>query len=261
MPTERPSNQSEHTELTRDAYDRLAAVWSATTDDGPFNGHLERPAFRALVPRPLSGLRVLDAACGSGAQCEWLVEQGADVVGFDLSPAMVDQSKRRCGERVRLFVGDLADPLDLEPRSYDGVTCSLALHYLEDWRVPLGSFAAALRPGGWAVISSDHPFAPPLPGQDGGYFATELVSDTWNKAHVEVTQHFWRRPLSGIVDAVADAGFAIERIAEPQPSSTALQQFPDELAPTVGVPNVIVYRLRKLTEREAGGSFRRRRTW
>src|SRR5215467_12562877 len=64
-----PGNQAEHTSRTplwlaslpvcwsglpesrsREAYDRLAAVWSSTTDEGPFNGHLERPVLRALVP-------------------------------------------------------------------------------------------------------------------------------------------------------------------------------------------------------------------
>jgi hypothetical protein len=45
-----PRTQAEHSQQTRDAYDLLAGVWSATTDDGPFNGQLERPALRALLP-------------------------------------------------------------------------------------------------------------------------------------------------------------------------------------------------------------------
>jgi SAM-dependent methyltransferase len=240
---EQPTNQREHNRLIRDAYDRLAPMWSATTDLGPFNGLLERPAVRALVPRPLAGSTVLDAGCGSGAQCEWLLDEGADVVGFDLSPAMVEQTRRRC-DGGRFLVADLAEPLPVDSRSFDGITCSLALHYLRAWQVPLRSFAEALRPGGWAVISSDHPLAPPLADQQGGYFDTELVSDDWVKGEVEVTQHFWRRPLSSIADAFADAGFLIERIAEPQPSVEALRRFPGELGPLVGVPGFIVYRLR-----------------
>ncbi|HYK28693.1 MAG TPA: hypothetical protein VEV61_12065, partial [Streptosporangiaceae bacterium] len=77
----------------------------------------------------------------------------------------------------------------------------------------------------------------------GGYFDTELVSDTWRKADVEVTQHFWRRPLAAIFDAFADAGFMVDRIAEPQPSAEALRLFPDDLGALVGVPLFIVYRL------------------
>jgi SAM-dependent methyltransferase len=239
-----PVNQAEHNRQTRDAYDRLAPVWSATTDGGPFNGYLERPALRALVPADLAGSTVLDAGCGSGAQSEWLLDQGADVIGIDLSPRMVDEARRRCQGRGTFVVADLAEPLPIEPRSLDGVTSSLALHYIRDWSVPLGSFAAALRPGGWAVMSLDHPFAPRLRGQQGGYFDTELATDTWRKADVEVTQRFWRRPLSAVVGAFADAGFAVDRIAEPQPSPEALERFPAELADVIGVPNFIVYRLR-----------------
>jgi 2-polyprenyl-3-methyl-5-hydroxy-6-metoxy-1,4-benzoquinol methylase len=86
MCNDMPDNQAEHTLHTREAYDRLAAVWSETTDEGPFNGLLERPALRALVPGSLPGTAVLDAGCGSGAQAQWLLDQGADVVAVDISP-------------------------------------------------------------------------------------------------------------------------------------------------------------------------------
>jgi SAM-dependent methyltransferase len=238
-----PENQAEHTLRTREAYDQLAAVWSSTTDEGPFNGLLERPALRALVPRNLHGATVLDAGCGSGAQARWLLDQGADVIAVDLSARMIEEAQRRCGGRGRFLVADLADPLPLEPGSLDGITCSLALHYVADWSVPLRSFASALRPGGWAVISLDHPFGPRAADQRGGYFETELVSDTWRKADVEVTQHFWRRPLSAVFGAFSDAGFKVDRVAEPQPSADALRLFPDDLGSVVGVPLFIVYRL------------------
>jgi SAM-dependent methyltransferase len=239
-----PVSQAQHSRQTREAYDQLAAIWSATTDDGPFNGFLERPALRALVPAGLAGASVLDAGCGSGAQAEWLLDQGADVTGIDLSPRMVDEARRRCQGRGTFLVTDLAEPLPIEPRSLDGVTSSLVLHYLKDWSVPLGSFASALRPGGWAVISLDHPFAPSLASQRGGYFDTELAAETWRKADVEVIQQFWRRPLSAVVGAFAGAGFVVDAVAEPQPSPEALERYPSELADIVGVPNFIVYRLR-----------------
>src|ERR1700743_1039555 len=238
-----PDNQAEHTLQTRDAYDRLAAVWSSTTDEGPFNGFLERPALRALVPEDLRGAVVLDAGCGSGAQAQWLLEQGADIVAVDISPRMIEEAERRCAGRGRFRVAALARPLPLEPRSLDGITCSLALHYIADWSAPLRSFASALRPGGWAVISLDHPFGEPLPDQQGGYFDTELVSDTWSKGDVEITQRFWHRPLGEAFRFFADAGFVVDRIAEPQPSPEALDRFPDELPGVVGVPFFIAYRL------------------
>jgi SAM-dependent methyltransferase len=239
-----PATQAEHNRQTRDAYDRLAAVWAATTDDGPYNGLLERPALRSLVPAGLAGAVVLDVGCGSGAQAQWLLDQGAEVIGVDLSPRMIEEARRRCQGRGRFLVADLAESLPLEPQSLDGITSSLALHYVRDWSVTLRLSASALRPGGWAVISLDHPFGPRLPSQQGGYFDTELVTETWRKADVEVSQRFWRRPLSAVSDAFADAGFVIDRIAEPQPSQEAFERYPSELAGHAGVPLFIVYRLR-----------------
>ena len=178
------------------------------------------------------------------ARAEWLLENGAEVIGFDLSPAMVEEAERRCSGRGRFFVADLAEPLPLEPHSVDGITCSPVLHYREDWTVSLRSFAEALRPAGWVVVSLEHPFGPPLSSQNGGYFDTELVSDTWTKADVVVTQWYWRRPLSSVMEALADNGFVVERIVEAQPSAEALHRFPDDLRQVKGVPWFIVYRLR-----------------
>ena len=179
------------------------------------------------------------ALCANGC-----FEEGANVAGVDLSPAMVEQARLRCGEKGRFLVADLARPLALAPGSFDGVTCSLALHYLKDWDVALTSFARVLRPGGWAVISLDHPSGPPLASQQGGYFDQELVSETWTKAGMEVTQHYWRRPLAAATDAFADAGFVIERLAEPQPAADDIRRFPAELKEHGRHPCFIVYRLR-----------------
>lgn len=68
------------------------------------------------------------------------------MIAIDLSPRMIAQPQQRCGERVRFMVADLAEPLGFAAGSLDGVTCSLALHYLEDWSVPLASFAGGAAP-------------------------------------------------------------------------------------------------------------------
>jgi hypothetical protein len=106
------------------------------------------------------------------------------------------------------------------------------------------AFARVLRPAGRAVISLDHPSGPPLPGQRGGYFEQDLVSETWIKAGIEVTQHYWRRPLAAARDVFADAGFVIERLAEPQPAADDIRRFPAELKKHDRNPCFIVYRLR-----------------
>jgi SAM-dependent methyltransferase len=184
------------------------------------------------------------------------VAQAPSVTGYWLKELMSSVSisarrwwsdtRRRCANRGRFVVADLEHPLPVERGSLDGVTSSLVLHYLRDWAVPLASFATGLRPGGWVVLSLDHPFAPPLPSQHGGYFDTELVSDRWTKGGIQVTQSFWRRPLAAVMEAFADAGFVVECVAEPRPSPDLIRRFPDELAAVAHLPGFIVYRLRLL---------------
>jgi hypothetical protein len=67
MTTSDPADQADHTRRTREAYDRLAAVWSSTTDEGPYNGLLERPALRSLIPAGLAGAVVPNSSGVSAA--------------------------------------------------------------------------------------------------------------------------------------------------------------------------------------------------
>ncbi|CAN5275362.1 hypothetical protein BH24ACT12_BH24ACT12_05190 [soil metagenome] len=76
------------------------------------------------------------------------------MIAVDVMPRMIEEAERRCGGRGRFFVADLADPLPIAPNSLDGITCSLALHYVQNWSVPLRSFASALQAGGWAILTS-----------------------------------------------------------------------------------------------------------
>lgn len=46
----------------------------------------------------VQGKRVLDVGCGSGRYCLELARRGAEVVGLDFAPAMVDMAKERAAE-------------------------------------------------------------------------------------------------------------------------------------------------------------------
>jgi SAM-dependent methyltransferase len=234
-----------HRAKTLAAYERLAEVWDET-DDNLFNEALERSAVRALLPGPLTGCRVLDAGCAGGAHSAWLVERGCGVVGFDLSPGMVRRASMRCRGGAQFLVADLAAP-PFRSGAFDGVLCSLALHYLDDMSTTLQAFARILRPAGWLLVTLDHPFGAGAGGPEGGYFATRLVSETWSKRGVEVVQSFWRRPLSSTIDAFADAGFRIERMGEPQLDDTMRRRFPRDAAAIEGRPTFIAYLARSVS--------------
>jgi SAM-dependent methyltransferase len=230
------------TEVAFSNYEKLAPVWSAATDDGPHNAYLERPMMRSMVPRPLSDRTVLDLGCGSGAQCEWLLSEGADVVGVDLSPSMVEAARRRCAGRGRFFVADATDGVDLSPASIDGVTASLVFDYFEDWSRALMGLRPLLRPNAWIALSDGHP-SWVLGGGRLNYFETGVLEDVWTKNGVTVANRYWRRPLAVAVDQIANAGFVVERIHESRPTPEAVARFP-ELGDALDQPSFIGYLLR-----------------
>lgn len=57
----------------------------------------------------VSGRRLLDVGCGTGKSFLPMLERGWEVVGCDLSPAMLEIAKEKVGEEVRLEVADVRE--------------------------------------------------------------------------------------------------------------------------------------------------------
>ena len=91
---------------------------------------------------------VLDVATGTGAVATELVRAyGCSVVGVDQSPEMLAEARRRIPERVRLVEGD-ARRLPFADASFDGLTVTYLLRYVEDSAATLRELARVVRPGG-----------------------------------------------------------------------------------------------------------------
>jgi SAM-dependent methyltransferase len=94
--------------------------------------------------------RALDAACGTGAVTRQLVARGHDVIGVDISEAMLARARKAVPE-ARFIAGDLTD-LPLADGNVDHVVCSLALAHLSDLRPFFAEAARVMRPGGHLLL-------------------------------------------------------------------------------------------------------------
>jgi SAM-dependent methyltransferase len=204
-----------------DDYDQMVDVYADDAQIDPIKTTYDRPTILAMAG-DVGGKRVLDVGCASGGLTELLVERGANVVGIDLNPRLVERARERVGNRAEFRVADISNRLPFGDSSFDVVTASLVLHYLADWRSAMREIARILKPSGLFVMSTHHPtqdleIAPP----GSSYFDTVLLTDTWRKGGRDFKVRFYHRPMSAIVDALADAGLLIERIPEPIPSREA----------------------------------------
>lgn len=202
------------------AYDELAATYVREIESNPYNAEFEFPATTALVP-DVGGKRVLDAGCGAGRYAEWLVDEGAEVVGVDASEAMLERAAERVGERAELREANLAEPLGFAADgAFDGVVSSLALDYVADLRPTFAEFARVLAPGGFLVFSVRHPFDEL--DDEADYFEVERRVADWA---VEVP--YYRRPLSEILGPLLDAGFRVDELVEPTPTEAFRERWPE----------------------------------
>jgi magnesium-protoporphyrin O-methyltransferase len=123
-------------------FDRTATkTWERLTSDAPVSGIRQtvregRDRMRAIMlsrlPNDLSGRRVLDAGCGTGAMTEELARRGAEVVAIDISPALVEIASKRLPEtlapQVTFTSGDM---LSADLGSFDHVMAMDSMIYYE----------------------------------------------------------------------------------------------------------------------------------
>lgn len=222
---------------------RLAAetLWEDSKLDS-VSGHVKGSMYR-YVQAPfmeeyfagleLRGKVVLDFGCGDGMAAEYLVNQGAEVIGIDPDRKRLARASERLGESFAPVWMDLeaADPLAVLPdRDFDLIWMSdvflLYFYPVDSCRMPatpvelLKRLTRTLKPGGRCTFMEPHGvfwLAPWLGRDDMPYTVlTEYSSKRYSVAP----------NLEELAAAVAGAGLAISRIFEPKPVEGCRQADP-----------------------------------
>jgi SAM-dependent methyltransferase len=211
-------------------------------------------ALRDLLP-DLGGRRVVDLGCGDGFLCRLARRLGAaDVVGIDPSERMLALAAERTDDAQITYVRAFAEDAERPDHSADVVGSLLALHYVEDFACVVENVARWLVPGGVFVFVVEHPVATAPKPRDEFLLADE-VEVAWPLHHYfdeGVREHDWlvpgvvryHRPLATLLNACLDAGFAIERLAEPAPAPETVARNPRSRGDVIR-PSVLGVRARR----------------
>ena len=222
-------------------YDSFAAEYQDHAADAPYNALYDRPATLALIG-DVEGRRVLDAGCGPGIYAAELLERGADVLGCDASPQMVELAIAATRGRADLRVHSLEEPFHwVGDGTIDVAVNALVYHYVNNRAGFLAEVWRMLRPDGCFVVSTHHP-AGDWHRLGGSYFSVEPVTETWSKGW-EITA--WRMPLTQLAGEFAAAGFVIDRLIEPSPQPEMASSYPDAFERLSTEPGFILFRLIK----------------
>ncbi|HEX5027288.1 MAG TPA: class I SAM-dependent methyltransferase [Gaiellaceae bacterium] len=191
------------------SYDRVGAALSFGQD----------PRWRRfLVSRlPRDGGHVLDVATGTGLVAAELLARGFDVTGLDQSPDMLARARARFGPRVEL-VESSAEALPFDEGSFDHLTVTYLLRYVDDPADALKELARVVRPGGVvASLEFGVPSGVARPAWElyvraGLPVAGRVLRHGWREVGDflgESIREFWARyPLERQLELWADAGIS-----------------------------------------------------
>ncbi|HEY3069346.1 MAG TPA: ubiquinone/menaquinone biosynthesis methyltransferase [Gaiellaceae bacterium] len=160
---------------------------------------------------------VLDVACGTGAVALELVRRyGCRVVAVDQSLEMLAIARERLGDSVE-FREARAEALPFEDASFDGLTFTYLLRYVDDPGATMRELARVVRPG--ATIAMLEFFKPrnslariswEAYVRVGLPLAGRLISPGWKEVGTFLgpsIREFWGRyPLGRVLDLWREAG-------------------------------------------------------
>ena len=214
------------------SWERVATWYDGWVGDrgSTYHRELAIPATLDLLePRP--GDQILDVGGGQGVLAAPLVDAGATVTIVDASARLIAAARRRHGRlrNARFVVGDarrLPAVVGIEAGAYDGATFLLSIQDMDPLDDVIRGISWALMPASRVVVVMTHPaFRQPRHsgwGYDEGRKLTyrridgyleELAVPMKSLGGGLPTRSF-HRPISTYVNALAEAGFAVDAMLE-----------------------------------------------
>lgn len=202
--------------------------------DKGLNELLEQPVMKRLMYNA-NGKSILDIGCGFGHQIQVVLEQNPiAITGIDISEKMIAEVKRRLDDSRVSLQSTAIEDYTIEPKTFDIVISSMALHYIEDIKPLLHKIYEGLNNKGQFLFSVEHPVC--TASQNGWKEVNGSPSWLLNQYGKEgIRKQNWfvdgvikyHRKLSTLVNELSEAGFCIKNIEEPTPDESLLISRPD----------------------------------
>ena len=160
--------------------------WNANVYDQKFGfvAAYGKNVLSLLDPQP--GEMILDLGCGTGHLANELAQAGAQVIGIDGSPRMIEVAQASYPQ----LTFQVADARHFSfPYQFDAIFSNATLHWIPDAEDVVRSMVAALKPGGRLVFEM------------GGKGNVKTITDSLQTAIKELTghtiEHGWFFPSIG----------------------------------------------------------------
>ncbi len=220
------------------SWDKAAVAWTTFVRDGKdfFRDCLNNPAAFELIG-DLKNKEVLDLACGEGFNTRLLASKGACVTAIDNSKTLLtfaqqEEHKKPLG--IKYSLKEASHLEGIASRTFDLVTCFMALMDIEDYEAAIEEVARVLKPEGRFVFSIVHPCFEKMTFEGvtvearDRYFEKlqERVDWTMDRLTKKFVTTAYHRTLSDYSSALAKSRLLISRIIEPQATNEMVKKHP-----------------------------------
>lgn len=233
--------------MSPSGWDQMAEWWDEHLGDTGDLWH------RALIDPPLldlcgevTGLQILDLACGNGYLSRRFARQGATVLGVDANVPILERARQREAREplgVTYQVADAANLAMLANEMFDLVVGNMALMDIEDAAGAIQEVARVLRPRGRLVASLCHPCFDKVDTSGWAIEQIYPVTTIWRKMsryreeavaavpwlqvpNQTILTRAYHRPLSWYFRALRAAGLVVAALEEPAPTEEFLAGSP-----------------------------------
>ncbi len=216
----------------RDAWEASASDFTAWARTPMHDSYLRFHRDQFLENVPPAGRLTLDIGCGEGRLSRDLKALGHTVVGIDSSPTMI-RNAREADASIEVHLADAAS-LPLPDGVADLAIAFMSLQDMDDMPAAIAEAARVVEPDGRLCLAIVHPLnsAGTFAGEgadsafviSGSYLERFRYEDYLERDGLAVTFASEHRPLAAYFEALAAAGFLVERLLEPALPDAALRR-------------------------------------
>lgn len=169
----RKHNPEEYKEISENYFEKISSHYSET-----YVGKYTEPMHDAVIQEleRKNFATLLDVGCGTGLFLSAVLNKfNIGISGIDISPGMIEKSRKLLGDHADLRVGD-SEHLPWNDKFFDIVTCIASFHHYPSPEPVLKEMERVLRPGGSVIIAD--PWAP----DSLRFFANLVIQTRFNKS-------------------------------------------------------------------------------
>ena len=254
-------------EMDKSIIDKNRAYWNEYADNWFGTTALPEYGVECVTEEELhlfgavAGKRLLEVCCGSGHSLRYHAGHGAgELWGVDLSKKQLENAERLLAESgcsARLVCGAMEEDLGLPEGYFDIVYSIYGIGWTTDLEGTFRHIASYLKPGRTFIFSWHHTLAycvgwAPEKGHmwegDGMPFTHSYFDEEPFTMPVDGSEVILRnRKISTYVNALAGAGFLIERMAEQTDEKTMnLKPEGGKVRKAQMLPISVIFKARKL---------------